>query len=397
MENKDSLNNIMDTFDIKKKQKAIFLDRDGVINIERSYIKDPEDFVLYDFTPEAILKINQSSYKAIVITNQSAIAQGISSLEELSILHKKMETELGHHDAFIDGLYFCPHHPDKAAPGMEAYKIDCDCRKPKPGMLLQAAKDFNIDLKQSIMIGDTQRDLVAGSSAGCYTAGVMCGHGVKEASIRPDYLFSDLLDASGFLTDSKNEQLYLKIKDESLKRPAPFIVGIAGTARSGKSNLASFLKMRFEQENQKVLKISLDDWLIPGVDTRGITPVNGKYRLLQLEKDLKDILVGRRVTVTSSLKHPNWNKTTTQYSLDNASIIIIEGAITLSTDFISDLLSYSIFTTTDEEKEEKRFKQLCQWKNLSENEIDIQYLTRVKQDNSFIEKDKALADIVVVN
>ena len=116
----------------------------------------------------AIKKINQSGYLAIVVTNQPVIARGEVSWEELNEIHKKMATLLGKDGSYVDAIYICPHHPDKGFEGERPeYKIDCDCRKPKPGLLLQAAKDFNIDLSQSIMIGDSERDVQAGEAAGC--------------------------------------------------------------------------------------------------------------------------------------------------------------------------------------------------------------------------------------
>ena len=117
---------------------------------------------------EAIKLINQSGYLAIVVTNQPVIARGEVTWDELHEIHRKMETLLGKDGAYIDGLYICPHHPDKGFEGERPeYKIDCDCRKPKPGLLLQAAQDYNIDLTQSYMIGDSERDVEAGINAGC--------------------------------------------------------------------------------------------------------------------------------------------------------------------------------------------------------------------------------------
>ena len=112
--------------------------------------------------------INQSGYLAIVVTNQPVIARGEVTWDELHKIHKKMETLLGKDGAYIDGLYICPHHPDKGFEGERPeYKFDCNCRKPKPGLLLQAARDFNVDLSQSVIIGDSERDLEAGRNAGC--------------------------------------------------------------------------------------------------------------------------------------------------------------------------------------------------------------------------------------
>lgn len=156
------------TRNLSQKQKAIFLDRDGTINKANGFITKPEQFVLIPGAAEAIKKINKSGYLAIVVTNQPVIARGDCTFEELAEIHAKMETEIGKDGAFIDGLYFCPHHTDKGFLGERPeYKCDCDCRKPKAGLFQMAARDFNIDISQSYMIGDGERDIEAGKNAGC--------------------------------------------------------------------------------------------------------------------------------------------------------------------------------------------------------------------------------------
>lgn len=153
---------------LKNKQKAIFLDRDGTINKYVGFLTKPEQFELLPGVAEAIKMINKSGYLAIIVTNQPVIARGDCTWEELQQIHDKMETELGKEGAFLDAIYICPHHKDKGFEGERPeYKFDCECRKPKPGLLLQAAKDFNIDLSQSIMIGDSENDRLAGERAGC--------------------------------------------------------------------------------------------------------------------------------------------------------------------------------------------------------------------------------------
>jgi D,D-heptose 1,7-bisphosphate phosphatase len=150
------------------RQKCVFLDRDGTINKSDGFITKPEDFELIEGAAEAIKKINSLGYLAIVITNQPVIARGEIDFETLDVIHQKMETDLGKHGAYIDDLFFCPHHPDKGFPGERPeYKIDCDCRKPKPGMILKAAEKYNINLSQSYMVGDDMRDVNAGINAGC--------------------------------------------------------------------------------------------------------------------------------------------------------------------------------------------------------------------------------------
>lgn len=153
---------------LKNKQKAIFLDRDGTINKYVGFLTNPEQFELLPGVAEAIKMINKSGYLAIVVTNQPVIARGDCTWEELQLIHEKMETELGKEGAFLDAIYVCPHHKDKGFERERAeYKFECNCRKPRPGLLLKAAEDFNIDLSQSVMIGDSESDLKAGESAGC--------------------------------------------------------------------------------------------------------------------------------------------------------------------------------------------------------------------------------------
>ena len=135
---------------LKNKQKAVFLDRDGTINKYVGFLTNIDEFELLPGTAEAIKKINASGYLAIVVTNQPVVARGEVTFDQLEEIHKKMQTLLGNDGAYLDGIYYCPHHPHKGYAGeVPELKIDCDCRKPKPGMLYKAEKDFNIDLSQS--------------------------------------------------------------------------------------------------------------------------------------------------------------------------------------------------------------------------------------------------------
>ena len=156
---------------LKNKQKAIFLDRDGVINKYVGFLRNIDEFELLDGAAEAIRKINDIGYLTIIVTNQPVIARGEISFEELEKIHNKMETLLGEKGAYLDAIYYCPHHPDKGYQGENlSLKIDCECRKPKPGMLFKAAQDCNINLNLSWMVGDSKNDIQAGINAGCKTA-----------------------------------------------------------------------------------------------------------------------------------------------------------------------------------------------------------------------------------
>ena len=168
---KDFISGMVGGKNLKNRQKAIFLDRDGTINRYVGFLRDIDDFVLLDGVAAAIRKINASGYLAIVATNQPVIARGEVTVAQLEEIHNKMETLLGAEGAYLDGIYYCPHHPHKGYAGeIPSLKIECECRKPKAGMLLKAADDFNIDLSQSWMVGDGENDVLCGKNAGCRTA-----------------------------------------------------------------------------------------------------------------------------------------------------------------------------------------------------------------------------------
>ena len=178
---------------LKNKQKAIFLDRDGTINRYVGFLRSCDEFELEDHAAEAIKMINGSEYLAVVVTNQPVIARGEVSVDGLNMIHNKMETLLGSEGAYVDRIYYCPHHPDSGFDGeIASLKIDCNCRKPKPGMLLRAASDLNIDLEASWMIGDGMNDIGAGKNAGTKTALIKREN--TEMTYMPDITGSDLAD-----------------------------------------------------------------------------------------------------------------------------------------------------------------------------------------------------------
>ena len=177
---------------LQNKQKAIFLDRDGTINRYVGFLRDINAFELLPGACEAIKKINDSGYLAIVVTNQPVIARGEVTYRQLEEIHNKMETLLGAKGAYLDAIYFCPHHPHKGYEGeISELKIDCDCRKPKPGMLLHAADEFNIDLSESWMVGDGEIDIKAGQAAKCKTALIGIGDYGQTATVGSLLQFTD--------------------------------------------------------------------------------------------------------------------------------------------------------------------------------------------------------------
>lgn len=194
---KDVQNKIDEHRNLKNKQKAIFLDRDGTINAYVGFLRNVEQFVLENNAAKAIQKINESEYLAIVITNQPVIARGEVSFDGLDAIHNRMHTLLGMEGAYIDDVYYCPHHPDKGFPGeVSDLKFACNCRKPNTGLIDEAVEKYNIDLENSWIIGDTGVDIQTGIHAGIHTALVMTGESdkFKKYHVDPDLIGTDLLD-----------------------------------------------------------------------------------------------------------------------------------------------------------------------------------------------------------
>lgn len=153
---------------------AIFIDRDGTINEDRGYISNPDDLIIYPWVAEAVRLINKAGLKTIVVTNQSGVARGLYTEDDLRLIHILMISELQKQGARIDGVYYCPHHSDY---GDERYRRKCECRKPAPGMLHTAAREHGIDLAHSLVIGDKASDINLASTVGARGALVLTGYG----------------------------------------------------------------------------------------------------------------------------------------------------------------------------------------------------------------------------
>ena len=193
----DYLHGVCEQRNLKHKQKCIFLDRDGTINRYVGFLRTAQQVELESSAAEAIKMINESEYLAIVVTNQPVIARGECSFEELNRIHNRIYTLLGQAGAYLDGLYFCPHHPDKGFEGeVPELKFDCDCRKPKIGMLRMAEAEFNADLANSWFVGDTTMDVQTGINAGMHTVMLQGGDSNKgKYAATPEMRADDLLDA----------------------------------------------------------------------------------------------------------------------------------------------------------------------------------------------------------
>jgi len=186
--------------------KAVFLDRDGVLLEDVDLLTDPRRIRILEGVPQTLQRLKQAGFELIVVTNQTVIARGLTTEQGVLEIHSQLEQLIEQAGGpQLDGFYFCPHHPNATLP---AFRIDCDCRKPRPGLLLQAARERAIDLKASFMVGDRITDIIAGARAGCRTILVQTGKHLSppietteplDRTIRPDHICADLKAAADWI------------------------------------------------------------------------------------------------------------------------------------------------------------------------------------------------------
>ncbi len=376
---------------------CIFLDRDGVINKEVDLIHLPEQLELYDFTASAIQKINKSEFLSIVVTNQSVIARNLTDEAGLRQIHNKLEWTLGISHSKVDDIYYCPHHPHGGYEGENAaYKIDCDCRKPKSGMLLQAAAKYHIDFASSWIIGDTERDIIAGKNVGCTTIGVRTGFGCKNTKTAPDYMMANLKEAVDFIIDKPYEKIFQEVKERYEVYPSkkPFVISIGGNTCSGKSTLATHLQKSWEQAGKKVLQIHLDDWLIDKEARVKSKDVWERYQILHLIKDMFALMDGQEVQVKQHHHSVQGERNDKTYSIEGYDIIIIEGIVAMSMPQLRGISNCKIYKKIERTELKKKMKDFYLWKGYDSNEIDTIFEKRIQDEYELVEYDEQFAHIV---
>ena len=395
--NKDFETGKIERANYEYKKKAIFIDRDGVINKEHHLVCKPEDFVLFDYTADAIKQINKSEYLSIVVTNQSVVARNLCTIEEVEYIHKKLETEIGVSGAKIDHIYFCPHHPDKGFPEENsAYKIDCECRKPKPGMLFSAQKDYNIDLSKSFFIGDDERDIICGKNAGVTTVGVMTGKGLRKTKVIPDYFFLNLREAVDFIVREPYavfiDKIYSQI--QSAKK-SPFVILIGGNARSGKTSFATYLKKKLNEKNISVQSLSLDNWLVDEDVRKECKDVYQRFDLNKVVKDVQSFFNHEEIKINTYNRHPLQERQMLSHKFQKEQVIIIEGVIALSNERLRVLADLKIFNTIEDELMKKRIFELYRWKGYDDETIENLYQQRKADEYDLVKKDIDFADLII--
>lgn len=384
-------------------RSAVFLDRDGTINNEVTHLKSPEQLELLPGAASAIRRLNRSGKLAVVITNQPVVARGDVSLEGLHKIHARLETQLGVGGAYLDGLYFCPHHPDSGFPGeIVELKIPCSCRKPEPGLIDQACRDLGIGRQNSWMVGDTTSDVEAGRRAGVRTVLLRTGHAGSDEKyvVRPDYTAPDLEDAIDWIlnghADCARQLAQIAVEASRGRR----LVLIGGLARAGKSYAAQVLKELLHALGRQAHVISLDGWLKPNTERSEGTGVLGRFDLAAASALISAAAESRTRT---QLVEPLYDRSTRkvglhfiEHSVGLEDVIIIEGVPAL---LMSDLAGYEdglkVFIDVEQEKRDVRLSKDYGWRGVSATELSRMLRNREIDEVPVIKQSQRLADFIV--
>jgi D,D-heptose 1,7-bisphosphate phosphatase len=384
------------------KQKALFLDRDGVMNKEVHYLQRPEQLELIEGSAEAVKKINNSDYLGIVVTNQSVVARGLCSEQDVAEIHKKLDVLLGEKQAFLDGIYYCPHHPERGFEGeSREYKIDCSCRKPQTGMLRQAEHDFNIDPENSFMIGDATSDIMTGVNANLKTILVRTGYAGKDRKYDclPDFVFEDLQEAVDFLIDdygrliTEINEITAPVREMSKKY---FVILVGGLSRSGKSTMAKIISIALKDKGVKSIILGLDNWLINLNNRETWMGVRDRYDYDRIENDFRSFLAGNEIHVRKyDAETRRKSESVETFKLENHEAVIIDGVVALDIPYLRRISDLKIYLDTNEELRKKRFHDFYRYKGLTIDEITPLYLERQTDEVPVIVQSKKYADQIL--
>lgn len=346
---KDISNNVPEKLKDQKPKKVIFLDRDGTLNPDPGYIKNKSEFNFYPDVATQIRKINEDGTLCVLVTNQPVIARGQASEQQLRDIHKKMETLAGNEGAYFDGIFYCPHHPDRGYDGeIKDLKIECTCRKPKTGLLNKADELFLLDKGTSWIIGDSAADIGAGKNFGIKTILIQQGKPNIDALEKefPDYIFSDFGKAIDWALNGYDvffKYIESKLINKFLEKK---IIVVGGLSHVGKTTFSNVLKdvLQLKSKNKAHI-LSLDSFLYPQKNRKHINDVNDRYDIDNINKSLNEILSHKEISIPFYSKLTgNLTSIYQKIKMEEGDFLIVEGVIGLMLDISN---SYKIYYSQD--------------------------------------------------
>jgi histidinol-phosphate phosphatase family protein len=360
-------------------KKVIFLDRDGVINKKppkAEYVKNWTEFEFLPGAIDALALLTKNGYQIYLISNQAGIARGAMTEQDLDTIHENLQRELHNQGANINGIYYCPH----------GWNDNCDCRKPKPGMLLQAAREHNLDLTKTFFIGDDERDVEAGNAAGC-----------KTILVTPE---KNLLFVVQSLVSNDNYAEVLRILYERHKQSDKprFFVSIGGCSRCGKTHLAKKIKEDLEKYAISCTIVSLDNWLLGINERKGNESVRERFQYEKISNAITRLQQGE--TIYPPLYDPKTRVILKKKSNEGIyvkahGVCIIDGVVALDIKELRDLSDFTIYVEANDVVRKKRLKEFyIDDKKCSANETEQIIKSREIDEVTIIKETKKYADII---
>lgn len=382
---RDIVTGLPDRLSDRDLRVAVFIDRDGTINKEVNHLNRPDQLELIPGAGDALRLLNRAGVLAVGVTNQPVLARGDVTWAELEGIHARLDQLLGEKKAYLDGLYVCPHHPDKGFEGeVPELKVKCDCRKPETGLIDRAVRELSIDRRKSWMIGDTTSDMVAGKRAGLRTILVRTGYagldGKHEAI--PDYVVPDLQAAINLALHG-HAAIVRQLFDICSQAAKARIVLIGGCARSGKTTVASVLSEMMSESGRVVHVISLDGWLKPLEDRTEGDGVTGRYDMDAVRGLLLPLIAsGSRhaISIPQYERKSRSFQKPIDYSVGPDDLLIIEGVTGLLDKQLLDHAEVKIYVDVSDEIRMARLEEDYAWRGENQNDFGSRLALREKDE-----------------
>jgi histidinol-phosphate phosphatase family protein len=383
-------------------RSAVFLDRDGTINREVEHLRDPSQLELLHGAAAAIKRLNRAGQLAVVVTNQPVLARGDVTDAGLDGIHARLDALLGDGGAYLDGIYVCPHHPDRGFAGeVAALKIECSCRKPKPGLIDQACRELQIGRAGSWLVGDSSADIEAGRLAGLRTVLVRTGHagGDDKHVLQPDYVMFDLATAVDWILDGHRVMRRQLLPTVEACMSGARLVLVGGLARAGKSAAAQGLKEGLAELGVTAHVVPLDAWLKPISQRSEGAGVLQRYDAANAGAALTAVAnATSRVTLETPVydrRQRAMNRHAVRHSVGPSDVLIVEGVPALIDTQLRRAAQVCVYVEAPEDRRLERLRADYSWRGLAPHEVDALLASRAADEHGSVLASRVYANFIV--
>lgn len=403
---RDIAEGVVEARNLRNPRPAIFFDVDGVLNEEpgtQGALK-PEDVTLVPGAGAAVAKAQRANVLTVAITNRPQVARGDITFDDLDAILGRLEALLAEAGGVLDGIYVCPHHPDRGFPGeIAALKIRCECRKPGALLFRRAMAELPIDRARSCAIGDSLRDIAAARAARVWAYGVRTGYGCRdvgrfpggaEAAPVPDLMFDDVADAVRF--SLSYEALAAPLVKAIGRRPVtgPVIIALSGRSRSGKTVAAHALVRALTESGNAPLLVHLDDWIMPAAERRPEHTAEIRNRVERLAGIIAALREGKNVTAPGYDAATRTQGPPVTYDPADRSYIVLDGVFAAHRS-VRPLVEVAAFIDTPEPVQRKRFAAHYRWKGLDDAAMEELWHARMADEWAAVDAQREHCNVII--